>query len=102
MGRKVGALGVLLLGCVAALGLPRGRAQPELVPPPRQLKGPPDKADEGQRRPEQAGQRGRVPDYVKGLPPAVGVTLGDVLRLAALGNLDIAQARLLVERARIA
>jgi outer membrane protein TolC len=35
------------------------------------------------------------------LPPAIPVTLLDVLKLAILGNLDIVQARLAVERARL-
>jgi hypothetical protein len=90
--------GVGLLTLLSRPGAPLApcRAQPQLLPPPRQREAAPGK------RQEAPPKKARDPDYVSSLPPAVGVTLGDVLRLAALGNLDIAQARLLVERARIA
>src|SRR5262245_29852735 len=39
---------------------------------------------------------------VHGLEPAVPVCLYDVLRLASVANLDVAQANLVVERARAA
>jgi outer membrane protein TolC len=88
--RGLGLALLLLVGGLAVL--PAGWAGDDQLPPPRRLTDPAD------RKPADASST-LVPG---GNPVGVAVTLTDVLRLASVANLDIAQARLAVERARAA
>jgi outer membrane protein TolC len=78
----------------------RGRAQRDApLPPPRPIENMP------LRQGKEAGLEPPGPPILPAnfggyLPPAIPVTLDDVLKLAILGNLDIVQARLVVDRAR--
>jgi outer membrane protein TolC len=93
---------VLVAGCAVPLA---SYAQPPAPPVPatvrpvqdnRRKAQEPKKADNGAA----PGPAILPPFYGNGLLPAVGVSLLDVLRLTALGNLDIRQAQLVVEQAR--
>jgi outer membrane protein TolC len=80
------ALGAAGLGAILSLAVraqaPEGAARPQELPPPQKV---------------EAG-----PSPVGPQAPAVGVTLPDVLRVAVLSNLDIAQARAVVAQAQAA
>src|SRR5262245_52030001 len=104
------AAGLALLA--SALALLPSPAQ-DVLPAPRRLQQQPEKLDPPRREPlDEMGDLGMdrnqrtVPllpvDYPGGLYPAIPVTLPDVLKLAVLSNLDVVQANLAVERARLA
>ncbi len=90
--RTLALAGALLL---AVLAVAAGQAPRPLAP--------------GDLPPPKADKKDAVPDgpdiaprwFPEGLDDAVPVTLTDVLRLAVVANLDVAQARLAVERARV-
>src|SRR5262245_32449419 len=69
----------------------QGRPGGDELPKPRQVPDSPRVADGPDILPQSA---------VHDLDPAIPVTLPEVLKLASIANLDIAQANLVVERAR--
>jgi len=96
---------ILALPCVAQ-ELPPPRPLPPASPPPSMEtnRTPPEGANGVPTAACAAGETGPLilPPGPTAPPPtpAIGVTLPDVLRLAFVSNLDIEQARLVVERAR--
>src|SRR5262245_66432966 len=85
---------LLCAGCLALLAVAEAPAQKDdRLPPPRVA---PDDTPKGL-----SGPGILPPGYPGGLAPAVPVTLPDVLRLAYLANLDIAQAQLVLQRAQV-
>ena len=90
--RKVRIAGTMLLAVVLSLSSPLvTSAQDNELPKPRQQPAGARAADGPDILPRSA---------VHDLDAAVPVTLPEVLKLASLANLDIAQANLVVERAR--
>jgi outer membrane protein TolC len=97
------ALFVLTLGLSSSLAQQRRPdPQPELLDLPRMEEKKSDKDQDGNGKKTLPDVPLMPQDYPGGLYPGIPVTLPDVLKLAVLSNLDVAQANLAVERARVA
>src|SRR5687767_2189094 len=101
----------LLVALLASVPLmPQARSQPTLHLPrsfeddrPEKLNDPQSENNDNSNKKSRSSEQGILPQsYPGGLYPAIAVTLPDVLKLAILANLDLAQANLVVERARVA
>ncbi len=82
---------LLLPTLICAVSPASGQDEPKTLPAPRRESSTPRTGE---------GRDILLPEGNAVLPIGVPVTLLDALKLASLGNLDIAQARLLVERSR--